>query len=203
MLKTAISLLIGYFRWTQLFPMIAAWAIGAGLLILFVITADEEATGQVIESVGQRVEAVPVLAQALGSTFDYVFSEEEADKHPFEAFKSVVLKVWGIVSLVFMMLAWLLDLLFGPFKPWTLKKKLKVTLVACLVLEASYFACFLANPDDFNGPISIMVLNFLVWGVAVFLISTWSLTISHMLGKLQLAIAQSDDQQPQKRASLG
>ena len=190
MLKIAFSLVIGYFRWTQLFPMIAAWVIGAGLLVLFVITANEEATGQVFESIGQRIEDVPVLAQALDSMTEYVFSEEEANKPFFEAFRSVVLKVWGIASLVFMLLAWMLDLLFGPFKPWTLRKKLKATLAACLVLVSGYFACFLANPDDFNGPTSIMVLNFLAWGAAVFVVSTWSLTISHMLGKWQLAIGQ-------------
>jgi hypothetical protein len=191
MLKAAISLVIGYFRWAQLFPMIAAWVIGAGLLVLFAITVDEEATGQVMESVGQRIEAMPAPAQkAWASMFDYVFSEEEAEKHPFEAFKSVVLKAWGIVSLIFMLLAWLLDVLFGPFKPWALRKKLKLTLLACLVLVAGYFACFLADPDQFNGPTSLSFLYFLVIGAVVFVVSTWSLTISHLLAKWQLAIGQ-------------
>lgn len=203
MLNIAISLVIGYFRWTQLFPMIAAWVIAAGVLMLTVVSVNEEATGQIMESVGQKIEAVPGLSRAFGAMFDYVFSEEEAEKHPFEAFKSVVLKAWGIASLGLMLLAWLLGMIFGPFKPWTLRKKLKVTLLACLGLETGYFACFLAFPDQFHGQTSIIIMNFLVWGVAVFLLSTWSLTISHMLGKWQQAIAQSDGQQPRKRASLG
>jgi len=196
MLKIAISLVIGYFRWTQLFPMIAAWVIGAGLLVLFAVTVDEEATGQVMDSVEQRIEAVPGLARALGSMFDYVFSEEEAGKDPFEAFRSVVLKAWGIASLAFMLLAWLLDLLFGPFKPRTLSRKLKVTLVACVALVAGYFACFFADPDQFNGPTYVSFLYFLGIGAVVFVVSTWSFTISHLLGKWQLAIGQSTDQQP-------
>ena len=185
MLNIAISLVIGYFRWTQLFPMIAAWVISTGLLLVIVMD-NQEATGQVMEPAEQKIEVPPILQQAVGSIFEYVFSEEEADKHPFDAFRSVVFKIWGIISLAFMLLAWLLGLLFGPFKPWTLKKKLTVTLMACLVLESGYFWCFFAFPDEFNGSTSTTILNFLFWGAAVFLVSTWSLTISHLLGKWQL-----------------
>jgi len=192
MLNIAISLVIGYFRWTQLFPMIAAWVITTGLLLVIVMD-NQEPTAQVMESAEQKIEVPPILEQAVGSIFEYVFSEEEADKHPFEAFRSVVLKAWGIASLALMLLAWLLGLLFGPFKPWTLKKKLTVTLMACLVLESGYFWCFLAFPDEFNGSTSIIILNFLLWGAGVFLVSTWSLTISHILGQWQLAITSASD----------
>jgi len=187
MLKPLFSLFIGYFRWTQLFPMIVAWVIGTGLLLIFFITSDPDASGQLIESVGQRIANTPVVGEAFGALMEYVFSEEEANKPFFEAFRSVVLKAWGLASLVFMLLAWLLDSVFGPFKPWTLKNKLKVTLVACLALVAGYIACFLANPDAFNGPTSRTMLNFLLTGAVVFIVSTWSLTISHLLGKWQLA----------------
>ena len=41
MLRITVALLIDYLRWTQLTPLIFAWAIAFGILLLMLVTSNE------------------------------------------------------------------------------------------------------------------------------------------------------------------
>jgi len=185
MLKIVVSLALDYVRWTQLFPMIVAWLLGVGLLLMIVVTHNEEAVGEKYESIAQWIIEKPVVAEMLSSTMKYVFSEEVVKKTFFEAFKEVVLRVWALISMGMMVVAWLARWLFGPFKSWTLTRKLQVTLFNCLLLVAGYVSYYFAYADEFNGSMMKWMLQFEILGIAIFFASVWSLVISHLLGMVQ------------------
>ena len=195
MLKIVVSLALDYFRWTQFFPMIVAWFIGVGMLLIILVTNNEELVASNSESIRQWIMERPVVAETLTSTMGYVFSEEVVNKPFFEAFKEVVLRVWALISVAMMVVAWLARWLFGPFKSWSLKRKLKVTAVNCMVLVGGYIACYFVDADQFNGSMMESMLQFSVWGIIIFIVSVWSLVVTHLLGKAQQAIAVSQAEQ--------
>ena len=195
-LRIAFMLVIGYFRWTLLFPMMAAWTISVGVLLIIVFDSNQETVNQGMSSFGNWIEAQPAARKVVATAFEYVFSEEEADKHPFEAFRSVVFKIWGIAALVLLVLELLASLIFGPFAPWRLKRKLGVTLLACLALTSAYVLCYFALPDQFNDPVRKNMIAFTFIGIAVFLVSTWSLVISAVLGAVARGIANPPPAEP-------
>ena len=49
-------------------------------------------------------------------------------------YKSAVLGIWAGIALVFMAIGWVAGRFFGPFKPWSLKRKLGTTALACAIV---------------------------------------------------------------------
>ena len=196
MLRIAFSVVIDYFRWTQLFPMMAAWTISVGLLLIIVLDSNHETVNQGMSSFESWIERNETARTVITSAFEYIFSEEEAEKPFFEAFRSVVFKIWGFGSLVLMALAWLAGLLFGPFEPWKLKRKLGLTALAFLALVSAFVLCYFVIPDQFNGPFHENMIGFTLIGVAVFVVSTWSLVISQILGAVARSIAEPPPTEP-------
>jgi len=176
--------------------MMVAWTISVGLLLIVIFSANQETVNQGMSSFESWIEARATARKVVVTAFEYVFSEEEANKPFFEAFRSVVFKIWGVASLVLLALEWLAGLIFGPFAPWKLKRKLGVTLLACLALTSAYVLCYFVLPDQFNGPVLKNIIAFSIIGIAVFLVSTWSLVISQVLGTVARGIAKPPPAEP-------
>jgi len=176
------SLLIDYFRWSQLVPMITVWffALFMVFMLFFVNHQDESLDG--LGAVAGWVAELPVV----GPTFVKWAEEKAADDGALhfggDDFKVGAMKVWAILSLVLMGVGWLVSMLFGPFQPWSLKRKLAAASAASALLMVALSGVYFLSPEMFNGSLSAWLLNFAGISVFVFLVSAWCLTIAHMLG---------------------
>lgn len=182
------SLLIDYFRWSQLAPMITMWffALLMVFLLFFINHQDETLDG--IWAMAEWVAKLPVIGPPF---YNWIVGHETSDgvlHFGGNDFKSTAMKAWAILSLLLMVLGWLASILFGPFQPWTLKRKLGITGLACGVLMVSFLGVYLLNPEMYNGSMIRWVMTFAGIAVFLFLVSAWCLSIAHALGLLSRSL---------------
>jgi hypothetical protein len=60
------------------------------------------------------------------------------------------LRAWAVISAVFMAFAWLAGRLFGPFEPWTLKRKLAWAALACLLTVIAFMTLYFLDRESWN-----------------------------------------------------
>lgn len=117
----------------------------------------------------------------------------------FDQLIAFVLKVWAVVSLVFMGFAWLFNRLFGPFQPWPLKRKLRLLALICLMFPVAFFIFEFAAPDRFHGsPLG----HGLLFAAFYFIVSAWCLSISHLLRWIHELLMNADIGKPKKEEGL-
>jgi hypothetical protein len=189
LLKSLLSLGLNYMRWTQLTPMLMMWGAGLAILLALTFVNFQEQTFSVIETIMQWLMQLPIVGDRITS----LLADEGSEIHMNTSdFKSFVLRAWSITSLAFMLASMALSALFGPFKPWTLKRKLLLAGLGVLMLLAGLVSNYYANTQIFNGKASEWMLNFSLISLAVFLVSTYCLSISHFLGFLNDALLRDD-----------
>lgn len=103
------------------------------------------------------------------------------------------MKIWALASLVLMVIGWLAGQLFGPFQPWTLKRKLGLAALGCVALVAGFLAVYFLSPGLFADSWVKSILSFSGIALLVFLVSTWCLSVAHALGLLNRALAVSQN----------
>lgn len=176
---------IDYFRWTQLTPMILGWAITFGVILLMLLANHEDATFNAISTVGEWIAGLPWIGDHFKAWMASQADENSAITLSGAGAKAAVLKVWGVISLV-LMLAWsVLGWLFGPFKPVTLKRQLKWTAFACLLVYGILLMMLFAARDQFNGPTLGWLLNFAALMFILFVVNAWCLSIAAALGLMR------------------
>lgn len=178
------SLVIDYFRWSQLAPMITVWffALLMVFLLFFVNHQDETLDG--IGTMAEWATELPVVGPGILKWMEEKADEDDTLHFGGDDFKVMAMKAWALLSLVFMVIAWLANTLFGPFQPWTLKRKLGLAGVASVVLFVGFVGVYKLSPEMFNGSLSQWLLTFSGISILVFLISAWCLSIAHALGLL-------------------
>ncbi len=185
LLKSVLSLGLNYMRWTQLTPMLITWGVALAMLAAITLVNFQE---QVLSGLGillQWLTQLPVV----GEYATEMMSDQRGETHVTTSdFKSFLLKGWSILSLAFMLTSMAISAVFGPFQPWTLKRKLLFTSLGVLLLLTGLVSNYYANTQIFNGKASGWMLNFSLISLAVFLVSTYCLSISHFLGFLNDAL---------------
>lgn len=189
--KTAITLVIDYFRWTQLTPLVIVWAFGIVMLAALVFVNYQEESFDAIAAMFHWIAGLPWIGDKLTVWLESMANDDGSLSAGGLDIKAAALKVWGFLSLAMMLIALVVNWVFGPFKPWTLKRKLGIAAVCCLLLLAAYFAVYFAKPEEFNGPVGGWILNFGGIAVLLFIVSTWCLSIAHLLGLLREGIQDS------------
>lgn len=123
-LQMLAALVIDFFRWSQLSPMILMWAFMLGMLVALFFVGNQDATWTLVERVIAWIASLPVIGPRLVAWMDAQAQDGVIHtKSSAIDFKSAVLTAWGFISLGFMAVAWIAGHFFGPFKPWTLKRK--------------------------------------------------------------------------------
>ena len=179
------SLVLNYIRWTQLIPMLMVWGAGVAMLLALTLVNFQDQTLSVFEWLIQRLSQLPFV----GDRITQALSNQEGETHITTSdFKSFMLYSWSIISLVFMLASMAISALFGPFKPWSLKKKFGLLGIGVGLLLAGIIFNFFAVPENFNGAVSGWVINFTAIGLLVSLVSVYSLTVSHLLLSLDKAL---------------
>jgi hypothetical protein len=201
-IKIGISLVIDYFRWSQLTPMITLWSFGLLMLAALFFVNNQEATFDTMQAVAVWVSGLPVIGEAFIRWGESMASEDGVIHMGESDFKEAVLRLWGGLSLVFLLLSLLVGWIFGPFKPWTLKKKLSVAALCSLVLVVGFILVYLFDSSMFNGGPAGWLLMFSGVGLLAFIVSSWCLSVAHALGSLGRLIQESDLGEPKKKQGL-
>jgi len=110
--------------------------------------------------------------------------------------RTAVLTAWGVISAVFMILAWIVGHLFGPFKPWALGRKLGLAALACLLVVIAFVALYFLDKETWNDPFSKVLLSSSAMSLILFIVSAWCLAVSHLLGWLSGVVAEADIGKP-------
>jgi hypothetical protein len=192
-LQMIAALLIDFFRWSQLTPMILMWAFMLGMLFALFFVNNQEATFTMVQRVTEWVASLPVIGPRFVSWAESHSRDGVLDFNPGAIdFKSAVLKAWGIISLIFMALGWLAGRVFGPFNPWTLKRKLGVAVLSSLFVVAVFMGLYFLDRETWNDPLSSVLLSASGMALVLLVVSTWCLSVSHLLGWLSGAVAETD-----------
>ena len=183
-LKLLLLLGIDYVRWTQIVPMLLVW--GIALLMLLTLTGlnFQEQAGFVIENTFQWLMQMPYVGEYIVNNFT------EGDKLKFNAsnVKPLMVRGWIVISLVFMLVSMLVSFMFGPFKLWSLKRKFFYMTICTLLLFAGLMFNYFAGNEVYNGSMAGWMINFSLIPIFVFLVSVYSLTVTHLLGLLSTAM---------------
>jgi len=190
-IKIIITLVIDYFRWTQLVPMLTIWGFGLLMLVALFFVNYQEESFDAIAAVFQWMAGLPWIGEKLTAWMESMADEDGRISLGGLELKAVALRVWGYLSLAMMLMALLVNWIFGPFKPWTLKRKLGAAALCCLVLLAGYVAMYFAQPEDHQDRLVNWALSFGGVTVLLFIVSAWCLSIAHLLGLLRKTIDNS------------
>ncbi|MDX2416943.1 MAG: hypothetical protein QNK19_05720 [Xanthomonadales bacterium] len=178
------SLVIEYFRWSQLVPMITIWLFALLMVFMLFFVNHQDETLDDVGTVMTWVTELPVVGPAYLKWMEERVATDGTLHFGGDDFKVAATKAWVILSLVFMVIAWLANTLFGPFQPWKLKRKLSLAGVACVVLFIGFLGVYYLSLEMFNGSSAQWVLTFSGITMFVFLTSAWCLSIAHALGLL-------------------
>jgi len=184
---TALGLLVDYLRWTQLTPMVLAWAALLGLLVVFAFVNFQAEGLTALEALARLWERYPWLPRIEdpGTTTD-----DGAWHLDGESLRGPVLAAWGVISMVLWGLAWLWRLVSGAGTPWPLRRKLKVALGAGAAAWLAFVALYLLSSETFHdGPVR-WLLTFAALCALPVIVSMYSLTVAHVLGRLSERLAE-------------
>ncbi len=177
------NLIRGFVDWFVLSPMIYSW----GLLIftLFVITFVnfQDGTVELLSVIGntysELVEKYPYLERL--AIIEPSANENGGVDLGGDEFKSYIFKIYVILTIPLAMLGALIDFIRGSTVPRPMSGKLKflgtVTLVAIMVLYANY----IFGSETYHGSAILWGVMFIVGPGIVFLISSCSLFLSHII----------------------
>jgi uncharacterized membrane protein YdcZ (DUF606 family) len=185
------ALALDFFRWSQLTPMILMWAMMLGLLFILFFIGNEDAVWTALERTSTWLSTLPVIGPGF---VDWLAAQagEDGTIHISPGgtdFRSAVLTAWGLISAVFMFLGWIAGVVFGPFTPWTLKRKLGAAALACVLVLAAFVALYVSDSEMWNGSPSQAVFSLSGMAIVLFVVSAWCVTASHALGWLSGAVA--------------
>lgn len=180
-LKLLLSWGLGYMRWMQLTPMLLLWGFGLLMLLALTFVNFQEQTISALEFILEWLMRLPVVGEHIAPLLSGENTETHIDTSDLESF---VLSGWAVLSLLFMLASIILSLLFGPFQPWALKRKLHIASGGAVLLLAGMVANYYAAPQNFNGAASAWILNFALISLLVFVVSAYCLSIAHFLGYL-------------------
>jgi hypothetical protein len=211
---------LGYFRWTQILPMLVVWGSIWTILGLFAFVNFQEqglSIGTAAVEFAERVGFKPNFADAPVNTGDGSFGasgettasdgtlaglgstgEDGAFLFGDEDVKKIILAYWGTVSFGLYVLAVVGQRLFGLRPRRTLRRKLLVAAGFAVGTWLAFFAIFFTTSETVHGSIAQWILVFSVLSLLPLLVSLYSLTIAH---GIDLTIAGLRDDGPTTEAS--
>ena len=169
--------------------MITMWLFAALMIFMLYFVNHQNETVNGVAAVAEWVAELPVV----GPSFIEWMEKHETDEGMLhfggDDFKVAAMKTWVLLSLAMMVIGWVANLIFGPFQPLTLKRKLGFAGLGSLAFIAGFFGVYILNPELFNATPTQLTLNSVGIALLLFLVSVWCLSISHMLGLFGRSLA--------------
>ena len=183
------ALLIDYLRWSQLTPMILMWFGILGMLFLLFFVNNQEATWSAANTTAEWVASLPLVGPWFVELMDAQAQNDSLDSIDL---KSAALSAWAALSLVLMLIGWIAGFFFGPFTPWTLKRKIGLSAVASLLVAVAFVGLFYAAPELTQDPFGKVLASGIGLAAATFIVSSWCLSVAHLLGRVRQMVAEAD-----------
>ncbi|MBY6204165.1 hypothetical protein [Halomonas denitrificans] len=204
LVRALASLALDYLRWTQLVPMLFSWTFLLLMVAALLLTNFQDASFALLErgiGVYERVVG-PLDLGPPGATDDGATSatgaapgaaggaEDRDEAAPAMTFTDedilpVVLRAWALLALVGWLFGVLRSMLFGPREPRRLWPKLRIALYVAIGCSGLMWIAYALGTSTFNGGIAGWALLFTGIPLGVWLVSAWSLTFGHLVGRLQ------------------
>jgi len=178
-LRVVLELAVDYFRWTQLVPMIFAWAFLLLSVIIILLLNFQHVLDALVVSVWPLLERWELLTEEQAETGDISISLEDSE------IKGFVYKAWAIVAVIGYLLGQIIRLITGPRPTMSLPRKLGITAMACVLASIGLFAAFFFGSEEFTGSSDGWFVMFIFGPLAVWLISAYSLSVGHVLQKFK------------------
>jgi hypothetical protein len=193
LLTLLLSWGLGYLRWTQLVPMLLVWSLGVVMVLaLTFINFQTQAVPALVKLLEWLVR-LPLIGERIAL---WLAGDGDGLRVKSTDFEFFVVSGWAVVSLLFMLAGLLLSAWLGPFRPWTLKRKLAVAAAAAVVLLGGMLLNYYLVPDNFNGTALDWTLNFSLICLLVFAVSAYSLSVAHFLGYLNASLLAAESSIP-------
>lgn len=196
--RPLVGLVADYLKWTQLVPMIMAWAFLLIMVAALVVTNFQQQSFALFEAGAaayewafgplEPINGEPPQSEPRSETTPS--GSQEGVRLDEDSLRPWILKIWGALALVFWLLGLLRSWLFGPREPASLRRKLGRAAVAAAVASAVCFACWLLGSERFNGGPAGWIALFLGAPIVVWLVSAWSLSVGHLIDALAQRITQ-------------
>jgi hypothetical protein len=183
-LRAVFRLVIDYFRWTQLLPMLVCW--GLLLAVLFAITLtslDSQGLDAFETVVGVVFGVISLLPEAL-------LPRGPDGSIELDGGDLVNLAGWGwlLLSIVAMAINWLVGDRLRPSFLKTLPGRLKTAAFAAAFVSIALMTVRLLVPDNFNGAFVSWLPTFIGMPLIVWIVSAYSLSVSAVLSLLDDAV---------------
>lgn len=202
---TILGMGLDYVAWTQVIPAVFAWLL-ALFFLLALLLVDMDVRGEnPAENMQALGERFPVLEEKVGPWIQQRVSPSvEAATDPETGavdlgkidFYGFATRIWLSLSLAGMVLGLLLRLLRGPRPGRTLRRKLLWTFGACGLLVLAYQSVFVFGAVPFEGSFLKWLLLFASLALLVFLVTAWSISVSHGLNRISRQLAGNVDASP-------
>ena len=176
-----LSLGLDYFRWTQLTPMLLTWGFALLMLAMLVFVNFQQQVVNALEYFVQWLMQLPLVGVHVT---ELLSGQDQTVNVGIDGLKSFAFKAWLVVSLLFTLSAMALSSWLGPFKVISLKRKIIIAASGCMLLLGGFILNYFAGPENFNGAMAGWMFQFSVIALLVFVVSLYSLSVSHALGRL-------------------
>jgi hypothetical protein len=177
-------LIRGIFAYLALTP--AIFCFGLLLLITFIISLQgfQQETAGIVEmilaSLANLAKHYPLL-KSFVPDFSGVISDSGIIEINNSNLQSVIFKLYGLMALPFVLLGLVTDVIRGPRPPRALAKKIKILALATLAVIVILFANLLFGSGSWGGSVLVWSLMFTIGPGLVFLISSLSLYLHHII----------------------
>ncbi len=181
MLRYLFSILLDFVRWSQMVPMVLAWAFMLIALVAMTIINFQQTSFTFFEWVAglwERHDWLPVWSTP-------AYEQTDGSVHiTDEQLRPLILKAWGWLSLILLIIDLLRTSLFGVRQARSLRRGLVITALGCAMVGTGFGLNYLFGNEPYQGgPFGWLVL-FIGGPAVVWLISAYSLSVNHLLNGL-------------------
>jgi len=176
-----LSLGLDYFRWTQLTPMLLTWGFALLMLVMLIFVNFQQQVVNALEYFAHWLMQLPLVGVHVT---ELLSGQEQTVNVGIDGLKSFALKAWLVLSLLFTLTAMVLSSWLGPFRVISLKRKLIFAASGCMLLLGGFILNYFAGQENFNGAMAGWMFQFSLISLVVFLVSAYSLSVSHALGRV-------------------
>lgn len=175
---------LSYLRWTQTVPMVLAWAFALlAMLAALFVGFQEQGFAMLVE----LTDSFPGLSERLRLAVQDSGAATESDGINLtgELLIPWVLRAWGILAALLMVIDWLRQRWQHKERhPTSLRRKLGVAMaVSLVVVGIMVVASIAAGADVGESVLPVLLIWVILSGV-----SAYSLTFSHLIDKIQQAL---------------
>lgn len=178
---------LNYLRWTQFIQFLSAFGIALLMVALLTVISFQEQSTNVIKTAMSWIVELPWVGEYLKNAI----SEDSGTRLSGADLKSYLITAWATLSLV----GFVLDSLWHRTgrverKPWSLKRKLGLVLLGCILLLGIALADFFTHREMFKGDNGVWMVTFGWLTFFLFIVSVWNIVLIHGLDWLRAELPQ-------------